>query len=268
MPGKPSSGERSAEGPEDGEQSGTKPGGGFPGEDGRAGQEAAPKPLEGRTIVIDPGHNPHNAEHPDEIARTVGIGTSDKACDTAGTATASGYPEAEFTLDLARRVRKALEKEGAHVSFTQNGDREYGPCVDERAETGNKAAADAAVSLHADGAPAGNRGFHVIAPAAVHAGAADTRRIAAPSRRLGAHLAKAFRHSTGSVPAPYAGDGAGLDIRDDLGGLNLSKVPKVFLECGNMRDPQEARRLSDPSWRERAAEGVVNGVTAFLRGKG
>lgn len=248
----------------DGASGAAKPGGGLPRE---AGRPSAEKPLAGRTVVIDPGHNPNNADHPDEIARAVGIGTAEKPCDTAGTATASGYTEAEFTLDLARRVRTALEKKGATVSFTQDGHRAYGPCVDERAEAGNRAEADAAVSLHADGAPAGNRGFHVIVPAAVREGAADTTAITDDSRRLGENLARSFRETTGSGPASYAGDGEGLDTRDDLGGLNLSKVPKVFLECGNMRDSREADRLTDPSWRGRAAQGVVTGITAFLEGK-
>lgn len=35
-------------------------------------------PLRGRTVVIDPGHNPHNSEHPEEIARRVDIGTVKK----------------------------------------------------------------------------------------------------------------------------------------------------------------------------------------------
>ncbi|WFB09819.1 N-acetylmuramoyl-L-alanine amidase [Streptomyces sp. LX-29] len=222
--------------------------------------------LKGKVIVIDPGHNPHNREHPSEIARLVDIGTKKKECDTTGTATNSGYPEASFTLDVARRARTLLEERGAKVEFTQDGDRRYGPCVDERARIGNRAGADAVVSVHADGAGAGQRGFHVIAPASVRGGAADTSAIVGPSRELAEAVIDRFTAATRTEPANYLGGGTGLTVRDDLGGLNLSTVPKVFIECGNMRDPEDAARLTDPKWRARAAQGIAEGITDFLRG--
>lgn len=224
------------------------------------------RPLQGKVVVIDPGHNPHNREHSSEIARLVDIGTNRKECDTTGTATNAGYPEASFTLDLSRRVRTLLEAGGAKVIFTQDGDRPYGPCVDERAAIGNKAHADAAISIHADGAGAGQRGFHVIAPATVRGGGADTSAIAAPSLRFSQRLISGFAKATGSERSNYLGGGKGLTVRGDLGGLNLSTVPKVFIECGNMRDPKDAAQLTDIRWRKRAAQGIAAGITDFLRG--
>ncbi|MGW7554674.1 N-acetylmuramoyl-L-alanine amidase [Streptomyces rimosus] len=220
--------------------------------------------LKGRTVLLDPGHNPANRDHTREIARQVDVGNGRKECDTTGTSTNDGYAEASFTLDVARRARTLLQAEGAKVVFTQDGDRPYGPCVDERARAGNEAKADAAVSVHADGAGAGNRGFHVILPARVTAGAADTSAIVGPSRRLGEHLAGRFVAATGSAPANYLGGGTGLVVRSDLGGLNLSGIPKVFLECGNMRDAKDAAQLTDPQWREKAARGIAEGITGFL----
>ncbi|MET9859970.1 N-acetylmuramoyl-L-alanine amidase [Streptomyces smyrnaeus] len=234
-------------------------------DDGRQGaHKPGASPLRGKVIVLDPGHNPRNRDQPGKISRPVDIGTGKKECDTTGTATNSGYAEAEFTLDLARRVRTQLRERGATVKFTHDGKEPYGPCVDERARKGNQAQADAAISLHADGAPAGSRGFHVILPASVHKGEADTRKIVGPSRQLGTDLRDAFRKATDEPPANYLGDGNGLDTRGDLGGLNLSKVPKVFLECGNMRDPADAALLTSEKWREKAARGVADGITAFL----
>jgi N-acetylmuramoyl-L-alanine amidase len=228
---------------------------------------AAPrKDLAGRTVVIDPGHNLGNAEHTAEIDRLVDIGTNRKACDTTGTSTNAGYPEATYTLDVAHRVRVLLQARGAKVVLTYDGDRAYGPCVDERARTGNAAHADAALSIHADGAPADKFGFHVIAPKSVHKGAADTRAIAAPSLRLATTLRSHFHAVTGEPLANYLG-GKGLTIRDDLGGLNLSTVPKVFIECGNMRNAHDAAALTNAAWRQQAAEGIADGITAFLEGK-
>ncbi|MFD3324821.1 N-acetylmuramoyl-L-alanine amidase [Streptomyces sp. NPDC058701] len=223
-------------------------------------------PLTGRTVVIDPGHNTGNFKHSREINKQVDIGTNRKECDTTGTTTNAGYMEAEFTLDVSLRLRAVLEAQGVKVVLTHQADRPWGPCIDERARIGNEAAADAVVSVHADGVSAGSRGFHVILPATVKAGGADTAKIVGPSRELGERIAGNFARTTGSAPANYLGGGTGLVVRDDLGGLNLSTRPKVFIECGNMRDAKDAAQLTSPEWRQKAAQGIANGIVGFLGG--
>ncbi|MFE0702910.1 N-acetylmuramoyl-L-alanine amidase [Streptomyces sp. NPDC058872] len=222
--------------------------------------------LAGRTVVIDPGHNSGNFQHTKEINQKVDIGTNRKECDTTGTSTGADYTEASFTLDVSHRLRDLLAARGAEVVLTHDGDRPWGPCIDERARIGNAARADAVVSVHADGSAVGNRGFHVILPARVRGGSADTAEIVAPSRALGEQIAGRFALATGTSPANYIGSGTGLDVRDDLGGLNLSTVPKVFIECGNMRDPKDAQLLSSPTWRQKAAQGLADGIAAYLKG--
>lgn len=64
-------------------------------------------------------------------------------------------------------------------------------------------------------------------------------------------------------PADYIGEG-GFSERDDLGGLNLSDVPVVFLEAGNMRHPSDAALLVDEDFQSAVARAVVDAVTAFL----
>ncbi|MGW7441622.1 N-acetylmuramoyl-L-alanine amidase [Streptomyces sp. NPDC054849] len=222
--------------------------------------------LTGRTVVIDPGHNTGNFKHTKEINQQVDIGTNRKECDTTGTTTNSGYMEAEFTLDVSQRLRAVLEAQGAKVVLTHQADRPWGPCITERARIGNEANADAVVSVHADGVSAGSRGFHVILPAKVKSGAADTAKIVEPSRELGERIAGNFARTTGSAPANYLGGGTGLVVRDDLGGLNLSTRPKVFIECGNMRDAKDAAQLTSPEWRQKAAQGIADGIVGFLGG--
>ncbi|MFI6655811.1 N-acetylmuramoyl-L-alanine amidase [Streptomyces sp. NPDC050523] len=226
---------------------------------------AATGSLKGKVVVIDPGHNPGNFQHTAEINRQVDIGTNRKECDTTGTSTNAGYTEAQFTLDVSHRLKTLLEKQGATVKLTHdNGSPAWGPCVDGRAAIGNKAHADAAISIHADGSAAGNRGFHVILPGFVDAGAADTRKIVGPSAELGQRIAGNFVRATGSAPSNYIGDGTGLVTRKDLGGLNLSTVPKVFIECGNMRDSKDAALLTSGTWRQKAAQGISDGIVSFL----
>ena len=68
---------------------------------------------------------------------------------------------------------------------------------------------------------------------------------------------------TGHPYSDYLGE-EGIDVRTDLGGLNLSTVPKVFLEVGNMRNPEDAAKLTDPEWRALAADGIVAGISRYL----
>ncbi|KAB2348611.1 N-acetylmuramoyl-L-alanine amidase [Actinomadura rudentiformis] len=232
-----------------------------------SGASTAPKEvrgtgsLKGKVIVIDPGHNGGNAKHPEIINRQVSIGNGRKACDTTGTATAAGYSEAAFTWDVSTRLSKLLRAKGAKVVLTRNNNTGVGPCITERAAIGNRAKADAAISVHADGGPASGHGFHVIEPLTVKGHNAS---MVPASRKLGKALRDAYRKDTGMPYSTYIGTDA-LDSRDDLGGLNLSTVPKVFVETGNMRNPGDAAKLSSASFRQRIAESFVTGLIEYFR---
>jgi N-acetylmuramoyl-L-alanine amidase len=218
-------------------------------------------PLSGRTIAVDPGHNGGNYRHAAEIGRLVDAGTLRKACDTTGTATADGYTEAAHNLDVALRLARILRSEGARVVLTRRTNTGWGPCITERAAIGNRAHADAAISIHADGGPAGGRGFHVIYPPSIPHLTDD---IAAASKRLARAIRSAFAAGTGEPYSTYAGSEA-LDVRSDLGGLNLSDVPKVFVEIANMRNSVDAQRLESAAYRQREAAALARGLAAFLR---
>jgi N-acetylmuramoyl-L-alanine amidase len=219
-------------------------------------------PLAGKTIAVDPGHNGGNASHSSEIARKVDIGTGMKECDTAGAATASGYTEAAYNFDVAQRLRRNLRRLGARVVLTRRNNTGVGPCIDERARIGNRAHADAAVSIHADGGPNSGRGFHVIYPQSIR-GLTDD--IAAASKRLAVDLRGAYQQGTGMPRADYIGSD-GLDQRGDLGGLNLSDVPKVFIETGNMNNATDAARLEAAGFRQRVAAAIAAGIERFVQG--
>ena len=61
-----------------------------------------------------------------------------------------------------------------------------------------------------------------------------------PSKRL-ALVTKDALTSKGFSVANYIAGGDGLDERADLGTLNLSDVPTVMVELGNMRDSATRR---------------------------
>ncbi|SDL48409.1 N-acetylmuramoyl-L-alanine amidase [Nonomuraea maritima] len=228
--------------------------------DTAAPEQPEVKPLDGKVIVIDPGHNGGNYRDPQAVNRLVDVLTQRKACDTTGTATNDGYSEAAFTWDVSKRLRKLLRRRGATVEFTRSDNDSVGPCITERAAIGNEARADAAISVHADGSAAANHGFHVIMPKRI-GGPVD--RVVAASRRLGLAVRDAFHAGTGVPYSTYIGRKA-LDYRSDLGGLNLSTVPKVFVECGNMRNAAEAAQFRDPEFRQRIALALADGLQHYL----
>ncbi|MEU0537749.1 N-acetylmuramoyl-L-alanine amidase [Amycolatopsis tolypomycina] len=213
----------------------------------------------GKVVVLDPGHNGGNGAHPAEINRQVPAGRGQtKPCNTTGTATNAGYPEHAFTFDVAQRVGKLLADKGIRVVYTRQDDTGVGPCVDRRAAIGNEAAADAVVSIHADGSEAaGANGFHV-AYSAPPLNAAQ----GAPSTRLAQTLRDTMRAS-GFGTANYIGAN-GLSPRADLAGLNLSTRPAALVECGNMRNATEAARMTSADGRQQYASAIAAAIEAYL----
>jgi N-acetylmuramoyl-L-alanine amidase len=210
-------------------------------------------------ISLDPGHNGANAAHPAEIGRLVDAGNGVyKACDTTGTASDDGHPEHALTFAVAEQVRARLEQLGAEVVLTRTDDAGWGPCITERAATANAAGAAAALSIHADGSyGAGHRGFHVIVGEVAAGGPA----VVEASDRLGVLVRDAI-DATEMPTSTYLGVD-GIDRRGDLGGLNLTTVPKVFVEMGNMRDADDLALLLDPAWQAELADALTAALVAF-----
>ncbi|MBO0892409.1 MAG: N-acetylmuramoyl-L-alanine amidase [Acidothermales bacterium] len=218
----------------------------------------ASAPLHGLVVVVDPGHNGGNGRHESEIDRPVDAGGLRKPCNTTGTQTDSGYPEHAFTWDVAKRLTALLHHDGATVVLTRHDDHGVGPCVDVRGRMAARYHADLLVSIHGDGSAETAHGFTVLRPGKVAGYTTGTYRR---SDVLAADVAEAmvshgFRRST------YLGS-HGVEVRRDLGTLNLASVPAVMLEAGNMRNPTDARTLSSTGGRQRIAVALAGAVAAF-----
>jgi N-acetylmuramoyl-L-alanine amidase len=220
------------------------------------------RPLAGALIVIDPGHQLGNHNFPRRINRLVPAGGFAKPCNTTGTATRSGYPEATMVFGVAKATRARLRALGARVWMTRHANRQdrWGPCVDVRGRRGNQAAADLKISIHGDGYDGPGHGFHVIAPADRRPWTHD---IFGPSRRLAGGVRAALK-ARGVPAAGYVAGGDGLDFRSDLATLNLSNVPAVMVELGNMRSRADARRMTSCSGRAAYARALVAASRRFL----
>jgi N-acetylmuramoyl-L-alanine amidase len=217
-------------------------------------------PLAGKIVGIDPGHNGGNFTDPDAIARQIWNGAEWEACDTTGTTTDGGYTEAQFNFNVAKYLRADLMRDGARVIMTRTSNTGVGPCVNRRAEIINAAHADVAVDIHADGAAASGRGFTILEPVAV----GPNNAVIGASQRFGGDVRQAMLADTAMPESNYEGVD-GIMPRDDLAGLNLTTVPKVLIECGNMRNAVDASLLVTARFQRRVASALAAEIAAFLR---
>jgi N-acetylmuramoyl-L-alanine amidase len=223
---------------------------------------AAARPLAGKVVGIDPGHNGGNFSDPSFINHSVWNGRESEACDTTGTETDGGYTEALFNFNVASYLRAILIREGAKVVMTRRTNDGVGPCIDRRAQILDKARADVAIDIHADGGPPGGRGVAILTP--VPDGPND--HVIASSKRFGRILLNRYTKVTGIPISNYDGSG-GFAPRDNLAGLNLTTVPKVLIECVNMRNATDASRLVKPAFQRLAAQSMADAITVFLRSR-
>jgi N-acetylmuramoyl-L-alanine amidase len=215
--------------------------------------------LVGEIVGIDPGHNGGNGADPGYINQPVWNGRELEACDTTGTATASGYTEAGFNFDVASRLAGVLRSLGAAVIMTRPDNRGVGPCVNQRAQIVN--GSDVALDIHGDGGPVAGRGFTVLEPVAD----GPNSGVIGPSDALASTVRDTFQALASEPVSNYDGVN-GLQPRNDLAGLNLTTVPKVLIECANMRNPVDAANVTDPSWRQGAAGALAAAVSRFVLG--
>jgi N-acetylmuramoyl-L-alanine amidase len=215
--------------------------------------------LAGQIVGIDPGHNGLNYSASPVINQPIWNGHEAESCDTTGTETAGGYTEAQFNFDVATYLKTDLEAEGAQVVMTRPTNAGVGPCVTTRAAIINSSRADVAVDIHADGGPVGGRGFAILEPVAD--GPNDG--VIAASYAFAASLRTIFAATTGMPVSTYDGVD-GLQPRNNLAGLNLTAVPKVLIECGNMQNPTDAALLVTPAFQQSAAAAMARAITEFL----
>jgi N-acetylmuramoyl-L-alanine amidase len=221
--------------------------------------DAAVLPLAGIVIAVDPGHNGGNAAHIKEISRLIWSGTRWRPCATVGTTTVDGYPEHRFNFAVALRVKARLQALGATVYLTRRSDIGVGPCADTRGEFGTTMRAQLTVAIHADGSGSSHRGFYVMRPGLVRGYTDDiVGRSSTLARSMRAGLLEA------GLPIANYYTTTGIRTRTDFATFNLSDIPTVMVELGNMKNASDARLMKSASGRDRYAAGIVAGIRIFL----
>lgn len=219
---------------------------------------ATARPLDGKTVGIDPGHNGRSYTNPRYLNHRIWNGREYEPCNQTGTTTNGGYTEARFTWHVATDLRKELRAEGARVVMTRHNNHGVGPCVTRRARIINQAHSDVGIDIHGDGGPSSGRGFAVLEPVRDK----ENRHVLGRSARFGRILRHQLLTRTPLPTSSYDGR-RGISHRNDLAGLNLTKVPLVLIECGNMRNPTDAHLMSSRHFQHRLAHVFAIAITKF-----
>jgi N-acetylmuramoyl-L-alanine amidase len=223
-----------------------------------SGTPSAARPLAGKIVGIDPGHNGRNRDDPSYINHLVWNGREWEACDTTGTETDSGFTEASFNFKVATYLKADLRKDGAKVVLTRKNNNGVGPCVNTRARILNRAHANVSIDIHADGGPTWGRGFTVLQPVSDK----YNKKVVKSSITFG-HDVRAAMLAHHMHESDYYGKD-GLIFRDDLAGLNLTTEPKILIESANMQNSKDAYLLEQAWFQKRLAHAFTAAIVKFL----
>ncbi len=187
-----------------------------------------------------------------------------------GVISASGRPEFEYNLELARRVRSELEGLGLRVRLI--GERGDYAVLHRR--TRDAAGADLFLSIHHDSVrewllPQAARfsGFSLF----VSRGNGHVDSSLACASAIGARLrAAGFTPSRYHADAvlgenrPFADEANGVHYYDNLAVARSAAMASVLVEAGVIVNREEDQRMRDPQVRRRIAAAVAAGVRECL----
>jgi len=199
-----------------------------------------------RIVVIDPGHGGGNRG-----TRSILSGTRF---------------EKEYSLDWARRLKPLLEKRGWKVHLTRDSDVDV-PLQD-RVAFADRRRADLFISLHF------NSSFPKLDPRGIETYALTPRGLPSTTVRSGkddvnvAHAGNAqdsfnLRLATSvhrSLIESLGATDRGVKRARFMTVLQGQKRPAILIEAGFLSNPDEARLISSPGYRQKLAEAVANAL--------
>jgi N-acetylmuramoyl-L-alanine amidase len=240
---------------------------------GSRAANAAPTPAPSRSlpvIVVDPGHG--------------GVET--------GAVGPGGLQEKDIALDLARRVKDLLQRQGVTVVLTRDDDRVLP--LDDRTAIANQNRAELFLSIHLN---ASKRKSAVGAETYF----LSTDATDAEARTLAALENKAYRPADAAAGPPPGDRGLELILWDLAQNSYLAEssrlaeavqrelnaatgvrdrgvrqapfrvlmgatMPAILVESGFISNPEEEARLKDDTYKDKIAQGIAQAIAAFRRG--
>jgi len=185
--------------------------------------------LKDKLIVLDPGHGGNKPG-----------------------AQSNGVKEKTLNLLIAQKIKASLERAGARVILTRDGD--YDINLPNRPAVADKHGADFFISIHCN----------ALAPEAL-SGIETYYHPGQPSSRVLAYTI----HDRLIKNTDMKDRGARLDTKLSPIGLAVlrnANVPAILIECGYIDNSKDRKLLCDDSFREKLARGVVEGLRLYVEG--
>ena len=200
-----------------------------------------------KKIVIDPGHG---------------------GKDGGTTNTKLKILEKTVSLDVSKRLGEILRAQGFEVSFTRTEDVYL--TLAERAEFSRAAQADLFISVHFNAAGKSTvTGVETYAmtpqfqrsTSSAKSDASD--RVFEPGNAYDAwNSILGFSMHRALLQKLKPSDRGLKQARFAV--LRLAECPSVLVEVGYLSNPEEARKIATESYRAQIAEGLANGITAYV----
>ena len=197
---------------------------------------------------MDPGHNGGNFAAASVIGKLHRIGRETESCNTTGAQTDGGYTEAQFNWNVAVYLTADLrERYGVGrlpAPATPGWDR-ASPSAPRSATRSTPTRPSPSMLM--GGRPAGG-----ASPSCSWSPTGATMRHPGLLREPRRHPVRPRSPAGPGAVQRYARTG-GIQTRDDLAPINLSTVPKAFIECANMRNATDAALVMSVRWQATAA---------------
>lgn len=204
--------------------------------------------IAGITVLIDAGHG-------DTDVGTIGAFT--------------GRYEKDVNLEIALKLRGALEERGVTVLMTRADDAPLGPPEEadislrkendmlKREEIIEGAGADIFISIH-------QNSFEdetVAGPQIFYLKNADTGEVDEDGKTLAEAIQAAMNEELGVAKPRQA-------ISSNLRLLKKGNHPACLVECGFFSNEEEERLLQTEEYQQRLVEAIVKGIEAYVRRHG
>lgn len=203
-----------------------------------------------KIIGIDPGHQ----ASANSGVEPMGPGSSTMKAKVAGgtCGVSSGVPEYQFTLNVAKALKKELAGRGYQVVMTRTKN-DVNISNKERAVKINKSGADICIRLHGDGGASSAKGASALYPSAQNP---YVGKLSKKSLKLSKCIMATYCKETGI-------NNRGCIQRDDLTGTNWSTVPVTLIELGFMTNPSEDRYMQSASGQKAMVKGLADGIDDY-----
>ncbi len=184
------------------------------------------KPLSGTTILLDPGHGSKN---------------------DLGSVGPSGYPEKDVALTISKLLRQELERRGAKVLMTREGDDDLYP--NDRTKKIEQLAPTVALSLHYNALPDQGDAWNTKGVSTFwYNPQAQSLAVAVHD-----HLVKKFGRPSSGV------------YWNNLALTRPAIAPSVLIELGYMINPIEFEWITNPQAQQQLSKALADGLTLWFQ---